>query len=179
MAELNLTQEEIDERIAILRRFRKLLEEQRNKFREYLDVLEKQQSAIEKGDTEAMLAHTELEQQIVANIGSLQKVITPMEKLYEAKGVPLFGGAGSSGTDGKVSRNNNAGGEDAAFIPHLKTDLIKLQQEVLMRNRQNCDLLRNNMAEMKNRMAMFRNPYKNARSVYANNGTASLVNLQG
>ena len=71
MAELNLTQEEIDERIAILKRFRKLLEEQRNKFREYLDVLEKQQSAIENGDTDAMLAHTELEQQIVANIGSL------------------------------------------------------------------------------------------------------------
>ena len=66
MAELNLTQEEIDERIAILKRFRKLLEEQRNKFREYLDVLEKQQSAIENGDTDAMLAHTELEQQIVS-----------------------------------------------------------------------------------------------------------------
>ncbi|MBO4508342.1 MAG: flagellar biosynthesis protein FlgN [Spirochaetaceae bacterium] len=164
MAELNLTQEEIDERIAILRRFRKLLEEQRNKFREYLEVLEKQQSAIEKGDTEAMLAHTELEQQIVANIGSLQKVITPMEKLYESKSAQILG-------DGKS--------EEAKFIPHLKTDLIKLQQEVLMRNRQNCDLLRTNMAEMKNRMAMFRNPYKNSRSIYATDRTASLVNLQG
>jgi len=164
MAELNLTQEEIDERIAILKRFRKLLEEQRNKFREYLDVLEKQQSAIEKGDTDAMLAHTELEQQIVANIGSLQKVITPMEKLYESKSAPAFGSNSS---------------DDAKYIPHLKTDLIKLQQEVLMRNRQNCDLLRTNMAEMKNRMTMFKNPYKNSRSIYANSSTASLVNLQG
>ena len=164
MAELNLTQEEIDERIAILRRFRALLEQQRNKFREYLDVLEKQQSAIENGDTEAMLAHTELEQQIVANIGSLQKVIIPMEKLYESKSAPVLGG-------GKT--------EDAAFIPHLKTDLIKLQQEVLIRNRQNCEMLRSNMAEMKTRMAMFKNPYKNNRSVYANSSTASLVNLQG
>lgn len=165
MAELNLTQEEIDERIAILKRFRKLLEEQRNKFREYLDVLEKQQSAIEKGDTDAMFAHTELEQQIVANIGSLQKVITPMEKLYESKSAPVFGNSGKN--------------EDAKYIPHLKTDLIKLQQEVLMRNRQNCDLLRTNMAEMKNRMTMFKNPYKNSRSIYANSSTASLVNLQG
>ena len=165
MAELNLTQEEIDERIAILKRFRKLLEEQRNKFREYLDVLEKQQSAIEKGDTDAMLAHTELEQQIVANIGSLQKVITPMEKLYESKSAPAFGG--------------NSNSDDAKYIPHLKTDLIKLQQEVLMRNRQNCDMLRSNMAEMKNRMTMFKNPYKNSRSIYANSSTASLVNLQG
>ena len=171
MAELNLTQEEIDERIAILKRFRKLLEEQRNKFREYLDVLEKQQSAIEKGDTEAMLAHTELEQQIVANIGSLQKVITPMEKLYETKSAPVFGGADGSGA-GSTS-------DDAKYIPHLKTDLIKLQQEVLMRNRQNCDMLRTNMAEMKSRMAMFKNPYKNNRSIYANSSTASLVNLHG
>lgn len=167
MAELNLTQEEIDERIAILRRFRALLEQQRNKFREYLEVLEKQQTAIEKGDTEALLAHTELEQQIVANIGNLQKVITPMEKLYESKSAPIFGGGNS---------NNN---EEAAFIPHLKTDLMKLQQEVLLRNRQNCDMLRSNMAEMKTRMAMFRNPYKNSRSVYANSSTASLVNVQG
>ena len=175
MAELNLTQEEIDERIAILKRFRKLLEEQRNKFREYLDVLEKQQSAIENGDTDAMLAHTELEQQIVANIGSLQKVITPIEKLYEAKSAPVFANAGGMG--GEIAKN-----EDATFIPHLKTDLIKLQQEVLMRNRQNCEMLRNNMSDMKTRMAMFRNPYKNSRSIYANyanDRTASLVNLQG
>ena len=169
MAELNLTQEEIDERIAILRRFRALLEQQRNKFREYLEVLEKQQTAIEKGDTEALLAHTELEQQIVANIGNLQKVITPMEKLYESKSAPIFGGGGGNS-------NNN---EEAAFIPHLKTDLMKLQQEVLLRNRQNCDMLRSNMAEMKTRMAMFRNPYKNSRSIYANSSTASLVNVQG
>jgi len=176
MAELNLTQEEIDERIAILKRFRKLLEEQRNKFREYLDVLEKQQSAIEKGDTEAMLAHTELEQQIVANIGNLQKVITPMEKLYETKSAPIFGGTGSKDSG---NANSNSGIDDARYIPHLKTDLIKLQQEVLMRNRQNCDMLRNSMTEMKSRMAMFKNPYKNSRSIYANDRTASLVNLQG
>lgn len=171
MAELNLTQEEIDERIAILHRFRKLLEQQRNKFREYLEVLEKQQSAIEKGDTEALLAHAELEQQIVANIGSLQKVITPMEKLYERKSAPVFGGPDGSGA-GSTS-------DDTKYIPHLKTDLIKLQQEVLMRNRQNCDLLRSNMAEMKTRMAMIRNPYKNSRSIFANDRTASLVNIQG
>jgi len=164
MAELNLTQEEIDERIAILRRFRKLLEQQRNKFREYLEVLEKQQTAIEKGDTEALMAHTELEQQIVANIGNLQKVIAPMEKLYESKSAPIFGSGKS---------------EEAASIPHLKTDLLKLQQAVLSRNRQNCDMLRSSMAEMKSRMAMFKNPYKNSRSIYANDRTASLVNLQG
>ena len=44
MAEI--TQEELNERVALLRRFRSLLEEQRGKFREYLTVLEKQQDSI-------------------------------------------------------------------------------------------------------------------------------------
>lgn len=38
MAEL--TKQEIDERVAILKRYKSLLEQQRNKFREYLKVLE-------------------------------------------------------------------------------------------------------------------------------------------
>ena len=36
---MELTQAQIDERIAVLKRFRTLLEQQRNKFREYLHVL--------------------------------------------------------------------------------------------------------------------------------------------
>ena len=61
MAEI--TQEELNERVALLRRFRSLLEEQRGKFREYLTVLEKQQDSIT----------------------NLQKVIVPMAKLYNSK----------------------------------------------------------------------------------------------
>ena len=40
--ENELTQAELDERVAILKRFRTLLEKQREKFQEYLKVLEKQ-----------------------------------------------------------------------------------------------------------------------------------------
>ena len=78
-----LSQEELDERVAILRRFRSLLEQQRNKFREYLLVLEKQEGTIEAEDPDAIIAHSELEEQIVRNIGSLQKVIAPMQQLYQ------------------------------------------------------------------------------------------------
>ena len=80
MAEI--TQEELNERVAILRRFRSLLEEQRGKFREYLNVLEKQQDSITTENPESLLAHTELEQQVVKSIASLQKVIVPMSKMY-------------------------------------------------------------------------------------------------
>ena len=75
----NLTQAEIDERTALLKRFRSLLEQQRAKFREYLKVLESQEKTIVAEDTESLLAHTELEQQIASNIISLQKVIKPIE----------------------------------------------------------------------------------------------------
>ena len=45
-----LSAKELEERIAILRRFKSLLEQQRNKFQEYLTVLENQQNKIEKDD---------------------------------------------------------------------------------------------------------------------------------
>ena len=60
MAEI--TQQELDERVALLRKFRSLLEQQRNKFQEYLNVLEKQQDSITSQNTESLIAHTELEQ---------------------------------------------------------------------------------------------------------------------
>ena len=50
-----ITQEELNERVAILKRFRSLLEQQRNKFREYLTVLEKQQDSINDENTEKLV----------------------------------------------------------------------------------------------------------------------------
>ena len=87
MAEL--TQEELDERVALLRKFRSVLEQQRNKFQEYLTVLEKQQDSITKENPESLIAHTELEQQVVKNIANLQKVIVPMSKMYK-QSVPMY-----------------------------------------------------------------------------------------
>ena len=57
MAEIS--QEELNERVALLRRFRSLLEQQRGKFQEYLNVLEKQQDSITSENPENLLAHTE------------------------------------------------------------------------------------------------------------------------
>ena len=41
-----ITKEELEQRIALLKKFRELLEKQRAKFREYLSVLEKQETSI-------------------------------------------------------------------------------------------------------------------------------------
>ena len=147
MAEI--TQEELNERVAILRRFRSLLEEQRGKFREYLTVLEKQQDSITSENPENLLAHTELEQQVVKNIASLQKVIVPMAKMYHA--------------------GNNPGTSTAedAEITKLQNDLSDLQDKVLKQNAINRDLLRVHIEQLKTQINNFKNPYKASRNVYA------------
>ena len=144
----DITQEELNERVALLRKFRSLLEEQRAKFREYLNVLEKQQDSITSENPEALLAHTELEQQVVKNISSLQKVIVPMSKLYK-------------------TRNQKANLSEDAEITKIQNELSDLQTKVLRQNEINRDLLRIHIEQLKNQINSLRNPYKNAHSVYA------------
>lgn len=144
MAEIS--KEELDERVATLKHFRKLLEQQRAKFQEYLNVLEKQQNSITKEDTDALVAHTEIEQQVVKSIANLQKVIVPMQKLYDA---------GSNEKDREIS--------------DIQNELESLQTKVLAQNEKNRELLKSHIIELRTRIssAQNANPYRNAASVYA------------
>ena len=151
MAEI--TQEELNERVAILRRFKSLLEEQRGKFQEYLKVLEKQQDSITSENPESLLAHTELEQQVVKNIANLQKVIVPMSKMYKAKA-----------------------GDDAS-IQKIQNELSDLQHKVLKQNAINRDLLKVHIEQLRAQIAGFKNPYKANRSVYANVQAQSVATM--
>ena len=158
MAEI--TQQELDERVALLRKFRRLLEQQRNKFREYLNVLEKQENSITSENAETLIAHTELEQQVVKNIANLQKVIIPMAKMYKAS-VPM------AHTDEELSINK------------IQNELNDLQSKVLKQNEINRDLLRGHIESIRAQIQNFKNPYKNARSVYAQpQRVATLVEVE-
>lgn len=148
MAEIS--QEELNERVAILRRFRTLLEQQRGKFREYLTVLEKQQDSISSENTEALLAHTELEQQVVKNIINLQKVVVPMRQMYNS-----------------VRAGEAAASDDQKTIESLQQDLTNLQERVLAQNKINRELLKVHIGQIKIQLAGLKNPYKNLHSVYA------------
>jgi len=145
MAEIS--QSELEERVALLKKFRSLLEQQRSKFQEYLNVLEKQQNSISAEDPEALIAHTELEQQVVKNIANLQKVIVPMSKMYKATGL-------------------NVSAEDSS-INQIQNELSDLQNKVLKQNEINRDLLRIHITNIKTQINGFKNPYKNLNSVYA------------
>lgn len=159
MAEIS--QEELAERVAIIKRFKALLVEQRGKFQEYLTVLEKQQDSITAENPDKLLAHTELEQQIVRNLSSLQKVIVPMKKLYNT----------NSSADSV---------QEEAEIKKIQDDLSDLQMKVLKQNEINRDLLRVHIDKLRTQMDNFKNPYKNNRSVYAsaqNQRVATLVQV--
>lgn len=156
MAQQELTQEQADERVAILKRFRVLLEQQRQKFREYLVVLEKQAEMISTDNIDAMVNHTEIEQSIIAEIYTIQKVIDPLEAMY---------------------RNAYPGIPDAE-IPRLKTDMSHLREEVLEQNKMNRELLKSHMTVLREKVATIKNPYAKRTSVYASDShTASRIDI--
>ena len=150
-----LNDSEIAKRVAVLKRFRTLLEQQRLKFREYLTVLEKQEKSISDENTDAVLQHTELEESIIAEIFTIQKVIDPLEYMYT-----------------NICKNEHSD------IPHLKTDLDDLQKRVLAQNKRNRELLQTHITGLRQQIASLKRPYAHKESIYASTTrTAALVDL--
>jgi hypothetical protein len=160
MAVKELPPEELNRRVAILRRFRELLQDQRDRFRAYLEVLDKQKDVIEQGDTEALISHVELEEKIVADIFSIQKVINPLEDMYRA----VYSGISP----------------EASEVPDLKSTLENLKTEAIVRSERNKELLLKRMTELRSEIKALReNPFARKSSIYSGAGTASLIDIQG
>ncbi|MDR0877678.1 MAG: flagellar biosynthesis protein FlgN [Treponema sp.] len=162
--------EEFNQRVAILKRFRALLTEQRDRFRSYLEVLDKQKDVIETGSAEDLLSHVELEEKIVADIFSIQKVIDPLEEMYRAVTDKLEP-AGFS-----ISENPR---DD---VPSLKSALEGLKTEAAARSTRNRELLSRRMGEIRSEITALRNnPYAGSarRSGFSEAWTASLIDIKG
>lgn len=158
-----ISKEELEERIAIIKRFKKLLLEQRSKFEEYLLVLEKQSGKIELEDGDALMAHTELETQIVKNIAELQKVIVPMEGMYNTV-VP------------------EADENERKNVASIQEELENLQKQVLIQNEHNRNLLKIHLEDLKKQLnaAKIANPYRSRTSVYAEKiSVGNLISIEG
>jgi hypothetical protein len=163
-----ISPEETARRVSVLRRFRELLQSQRDRFRQYLAVLDKQKDVIEQGDTEALLSHVELEEKILTDIYSIQKVIDPLEDMYRAVNPQGLGGI----SPGEV----NPAGE----IPSLKTSLEELKTEAVRRAERNRDLLSQRMTRIRSEIKILRgNPYAGQRSVYTEAAAPSLIDISG
>jgi hypothetical protein len=158
---------EVARRVAVLKRFRELLQAQRDRFRDYLAVLDKQQDIIEQGDVGGLLAHVELEEKIVADIFSIQKVIDPLEAMYRT-----------------AYPENAAGGGDGAApvseVKSLKSALDGLKAEAIARTGRNKALLAVRMDEIRREIkTLKKNPYISSRPSYSDEGTASMVDIRG
>jgi hypothetical protein len=149
---------ELDRRVAILHRFRELLIQQREKFRRYLDVLDRERDDIEEGDVDTLASHVEMEEQIVSEIYTFQKAIDPLEEIYRAA--------------------YPAASEDPE-LPAIKGSLDQLREEVLRRNAENRTLLKRRMEMVRAEIAGFRSPLKARASVYAGSGGGTLVDIEG
>jgi hypothetical protein len=151
-------EDEMGRRVATLRRFRELLTQQRAKFENYLTVLDHERTDIESGDVDKLAAHVEIEEAIVSEIFTFQKVIDPMEELYRAA--------------------YPAAAEDPE-VPALRCTLDELKDEVLRRNAENRALLKSRMEVTRAEISGFRNPLASRASVYARAGEGALLNIQG
>jgi hypothetical protein len=152
------TDDEMGQRVAALRRFRELLVQQRAKFENYLKVLDHERADIESGDVDRLAAHVEIEEAIVSEIFTFQKVIDPLEQIYRAA--------------------YPAAAQDPE-LPELRGTLDQLRDEVLRRNAQNRTLLKRKMEMVRAEIAGFRNPLASRASVYARQGEGSLVDIRG
>ena len=165
-----ISSEELMQRVAVLKRFKTLLTQQRDRFRSYLDLLEKQQNVIEAGTAEDLLSYVEIEEKIVADIFSIQKVIDPLEEMYYSV----------------ISRQNpgviQAKAENSDEVHGLKASLERLKGEAVIRSTKNKELLSKRMLELRQEIKVLRNnPYAagGRRSSFDETNKASLVDIQG
>ncbi|MDR2900693.1 MAG: flagellar biosynthesis protein FlgN [Treponema sp.] len=152
----DLSSDEVAQRVSILKRFKELLSQQRDKFHEYLSVLDREKDDIESGSAEDLLTHVELEEKIVGNIFSIQKVIDPLEAMYKAS-FP----------------------QRESEVPNLKAALQDLQTEASTRSKRNKDLLSKRMSELRSEIKLMKgNPYAK-RPSYTGENSASLIDIKG
>lgn len=133
-----LSQSEINERVEILRRFREALVRQRERFREYLAMLEEQEQLQARGDEadrpeDRLEMHVRVEQEIVREIGTFQQVIEPLELMYR--------------------EYDPSGAED---LPRLRTSLDRAKEEILHRAAYTRELLQQQLESLRSEIAGLR-----------------------
>ena len=164
---------ELSKRVAIIKRFKELLKAQRDRFQAYLNALDKQKDVIQRGTADDLLRHVELEEKIVSDIFSIQKVIDPLEEMYQSVKIE---------TPAKIGLQSNRPmpGEKAAEeeVSGLKETLESLKAEAVLRSERNRELLAKRMAELRSEIKSLRsNAY--AHRKFDDGASPSLIDLKG
>jgi hypothetical protein len=80
---MTLSKEEVERRVALLKRLKTTLHQQREKFQTYLKVLDAEKASIETEAVDTLRAQVELEEELVVDIHAIQKVIDPLEAVLQ------------------------------------------------------------------------------------------------
>jgi hypothetical protein len=148
---------EVVSRVALLKRFRMLLLQQKERFESYLTVLDKQKDTIETGSVEELIAHVELEEKIVGDIMAIQKVIEPMRAI-----VP----------DAALTASPDVG--------HIASTVETLCVEATVRVTRNKNLLQSRMEDIRTKINTLRvNPFARRPSPFTSGDTPSFIDIMG
>jgi len=147
-----LTKDEVDRRVALLKRLKATLLEQREKFRSYMKVLDAEKVSIEGDKVETLKAQVELEENLVSEIQTFQKVIDPLEAVWK-QSYPL-------------DRDDE--------VMELKASLANLNTQVQETNEKNRGLLSARMAHVQGEILRLR-PQIRGRNPYSPNRPVSTL----
>ena len=148
---------ELARQAAITWRLKDLLNQQIEQFHGYVNALEKQQTAIESKSEDHILAYIEYEERMVTGILSIQKVIDPLEDMYQTIIPP----------------------DD---ISALKSVLDDLKNQAIMQSARNKNLIASLMADISGEIESLRNDplaIATRRFIHHNASTASLIDIKG
>lgn len=154
-----LSKAEITQRVNVLKRFKKLLEQQREKFQRYLEVLEAQEVSIESENVDNIVQHAKLGQSIVSEIASIKKVIDPLEDIY------------------KKTRPTNVYEEETKIeTEKIKRDLQNLQANILLQNEKNRDKLKTHLVGLRKQVASIKS-FKSDNRIFSTDETGSIIDF--
>lgn len=151
---LTLSKEEVDRRVALLKRLKTTLSQQREKFQTYLKVLDAERTSIEAEAVDTLRAQVELEEELVVDIHAIQKVIDPLEALLQTTYV---------------------GAVDEETVD-LRSSLEALKTQVQEKSRENRGLLSRSMEALQGEVVRVR-PQVRSRNPYGARQTSSLVDI--
>jgi uncharacterized small protein (DUF1192 family) len=159
MAAKDISPSELSQRVAVIKRFKELLKAQRDRFQAYLTALDKQKDVIQMGTTDELLRYVELEENIVKDIFSIQKVIEPLEHMYQS------------------TQPARPAEKESGEVTSLKEALEGLKAEAVVRSERNRELLSKRMADLRSEIKTLKSSYNLRRP--ANSSTPSLVDIKG
>ena len=167
---------ELSQRVAVIKRFKELLQAQRDRFHTYLEALDKQKEVIEGGSADDLIAHVELEEKIVSDIFSIQQVIDPLEKMYHSV---RFDRESTVKSGALKSAEKTACESEEVF--GLKDALDGLKAEAATRSQQNRELLAKRMAELRSETKILKggNAYARSRSAFGTPAASGLLDIRG